>query len=483
MREGDTRTGSGGGGRFGNGLVVAEIAIAFALLVGASLLVKNLILLQRRDAGIQTARIVAFDVATSGPRYRDADSVRNFYRDVLDRLAGIGGVESVGAVSQLPMYQFGANGEVTIEGGNPWNSSENPLVEQRRVAGRYFETMGIRLTRGRSFTAADGASSQPVVVINRAMADKFWPGQDPIGKRVSPGSSRNWLTVVGVVDNVRSFGLSSIVPYEMYRSIDQQPSSALTIVMRTQAEDPASAVQAARQIVNTVDPALPIAMVQTMEQVVSASVRQPRLLSALSGVFGALAGLLAMVGVYGVTAYNVRRQRREFGIRLALGADSRAVERLVLLRGIAHGCRGGSARDSCGAAAHADPAGHAQRREADRPRSVCRDRGRAVGGLDRGELPACPGGGAGGSDGGVAGELGHQLTSYQLPEKIKKNPVGSWKLMELEAGSWKLVAISALHPEGHVLGQHAARRGDAQAQGVFARRETRKREVELRDGR
>ena len=336
VREGDTRTGSGTGGRFGNGLVVTELALAFALLVGATLLVKNLILLQRRDAGIQTERIVAFDLAISGPKYADADRIRAFYRDVLERLKGIGSVESVGVVSHLPMYRFGNNTEMTAESGNPWAPRDAPLVENRWVAGDYFKTMGIRLVSGRTFDDRDRPGTPLAAVINRAMAEKFWPGKDPIGQRISPGSKTvgTWYTVVGVVENVRSFGLSANTPFEMYRWIEQQPASSMTVVMRTRNEDPSAAVQAARQIVNSIDPALPITTVQTMEQVVSASVRQPRLLSALSGLFGGLAGLLAMVGVYGVTAYNVRRQRREFGIRLALGAEPRTVQKLVITRGI-----------------------------------------------------------------------------------------------------------------------------------------------------
>jgi predicted permease len=334
VREGDTRAGTGTGGRFGNGLVVAEIAVAFALLVGASLLVKNLVLLQRRDAGVQTARVVAFDVAPAGPRYRAPDATRTFYRDLLARLRGIGGVEAVGVISHLPMYRFGTNGEATIEGGNPWSAASNPLIEWRWAGGEYFNVMGIRLLRGRLFDDRDKEGSPPVVVISKAMADKFWPGQDPVGKRIAPGSTRNWSQVIGVVSDVRSFGLASNTPFEMYRSIEQQPFSAATVVVRTTSDDPTSIVAAARQVVQSIDPALPVTEVQTMEQVVAASVSQPRLLSALSGVFGALAGLLAMVGVYGVTAYNVRRQRREFGIRLALGADPRAVQKLVVFRGL-----------------------------------------------------------------------------------------------------------------------------------------------------
>jgi len=332
IREGDTRTASGRS-TFGNGIVVAEIAIAFALLVGAGLLLKNLVLLERRDAGIETTRIVAFDLATSGPRYKPDDQQSALFRDVMERLRAVGGVQSVGATSHLPMYRFGWNGELTIEGGNPWGPRA-PLVENRWIAGSYFSTMGIPLLQGRPFDQRDRKGSGQVVVINRAMAEKFWPGKNPIGRRVASSGGTDWWQVVGVVGNVRSYGLASRVPYEMYRSIEQQPFSSMTIVARTTGADPETIVGSARQIVRSIDPLLPVTNVQTMEEVVSASVGQPRLLSALTGVFGGLAGLLAMVGVYGVTSYNVRRQRREYGIRLALGADPGVVQRLIVGRGV-----------------------------------------------------------------------------------------------------------------------------------------------------
>jgi putative ABC transport system permease protein len=335
VREGDTRTGSGAGRRFGNGLVAAEIALAYALLVGAGLLVKNLVLLQARDAGFNAARVVAFDVAPSGPRYADPGRITAFYRDLLERLRPAGGVESVGATTGLPMYRFGANSELTVEAGNPWNPADAPLVEWRWIAGDYFKTMGIQLLQGRLFDQRDKQGAAQAIVINKSMAEKFWPGKEALGKRVSTGGSKGpWLEVIGVVNDVRSFGLAARTPYEMYRTIEQSPGGAMTIVVRTTADDPSQVVQTARGIVSTLDPMLPITHVQTMDEVVSASIGQPRLLSALTSVFGGLAGLLAMVGVYGVTAYNVRRQRREFGIRLALGADSAAVQQLVLGRGV-----------------------------------------------------------------------------------------------------------------------------------------------------
>jgi putative ABC transport system permease protein len=175
------------------------------------------------------------------------------------------------------------------------------------------------------------------VLINKAMADKFWPREDPIGKRFGQGTDASqYYRVVGVIGNVRSFGLASKSPYEFYQTLDQGGfPSTMSAVIRTRSDDPASVIPAARQIVSSMDANVPVTAVQTMEDAVAASVGQPRLLSALSSLFGGLAGLLAIVGVYGVTSYNVRRQRREFGIRLALGADARAVRRLIVVRGAA----------------------------------------------------------------------------------------------------------------------------------------------------
>jgi putative ABC transport system permease protein len=333
VREGDVRTGSGASRRFGNGLVVAEIAMAFALLVGAGLLVKNLVLLRSRDAGIRTERIIAFDVAPAGLRYKAPEQTLAFYRELYSRLAHTGGVESVGMTSHLPMFNFGWNGEFLIEGDTPWRPNEAPLVEYRWFYGDYLKTMGIRLLDGRLLDDRDRTAS--TVLINHAMAEKFWPGQNPIGKRFGQGSDKSqWYEVAGVLSDVRSFGLAGRPPFEFYRTIDQSPFTTMTIVIRTAADDPTAIVPTARQIVASIDPTLPIADVQTMEHVVSESVGQPRLMSALTVLFGALAGALAIVGVYGVMAYNVRRQRREFGIRIALGADRARVRNLVVGRGL-----------------------------------------------------------------------------------------------------------------------------------------------------
>lgn len=341
VREADTRTGSGSS-QVGNGLVVVEIAVAFALLVGGGLLMKNLLLLQSRDAGIRTERVIAFDLSPAGPRYASADAVRSFYRELLARLAQVGGVQSVGTTSHLPMYRFGDNGEMQIEGKLPWDAANAPLVEYRWAAGDYFETLGIPLLEGRLLDARDGPGTNTVLV-NRTMAEKFWPGESAIGKRFGQGNDRSqWWQVVGVIGDIRSYGLARRSPYEFYRSLEQGGRSAQTVVLRVAGDDPAAVIPAAKEIVRALDPSLPLTRVQTMEEVVGASVGQQRLISAMAGLFALLAALLAMVGVFGVMTYNVRRQRRELGIRVALGAESGTVRRLVFARGLRLAAIGGS---------------------------------------------------------------------------------------------------------------------------------------------
>jgi len=345
VREGDLRTGSAAGGRrFGNGLVVAEIALAFTLLVGAGLLIKNLVQIEHQQVGVTAERVVAFDLAPTGARYQNQDAVRAFYRDLLPKLAAVPGVTRAGVTSHLPMYQFGWNSEVTLETGNPWQPKDAPLIERSWIGGDYLKTMGIEIVRGRAFDDRDRVGGTAVSIISERTANLFWPGQDPVGKRFARGGSftpNSGITqVVGVARDVRSYGLNIPSPYLMYLPIEQEPFTAMTVVLRTTNADPTTVLPSVRQVVNAADPLLPVARVQTMDDVVSRSVSQPRLISSLTSLFGGLAGFLAAVGVYGVMAYNVRRERRAFAIRLALGADPSAVRRLVLGRSLVLGALG-----------------------------------------------------------------------------------------------------------------------------------------------
>ncbi len=340
VREGDLRSGGDTGGRrFGNGLVVVEVALAFSLLVGAGLLVKNLLALEHRDTGFTTDHVITFDVAPVSERYQADEPLTIFYDGLLERLRAIPGVVHAGVTSHLPMYDYGWNGDVSIEGGNPWAPDAAPLVEDRWIGGDYLGALGMRLVRGRAFDSHDRAGATPVVILNERTAEKFWPGQDPIGRHVRKGTGNGspWMAVVGVVHDVRSYGLRSAAPYELYTPIDQSQFGAMTVALRTASDDTGPVIARARRAVAEIDPNVPVSHVQTMVQVVAASVDQPRLVSTLTVVFGALAGLLAAVGVYGVMAYNVRRERRAHGIRLALGADPSRVRRLVIVRGLVLG--------------------------------------------------------------------------------------------------------------------------------------------------
>lgn len=341
VREGDARSGSHSGKRLGNVLVVAEIALAFALLVVAGLLVKNFRLLAGREAGVRTDHVIAFDVAPSGARYTEPERIVAFYRQLEAGLAALPDVESVGITSHLPMYSNGTNGEFQIEGGAPWDPRDAPLVEYRWIYGDYLETLGVPLIAGRLLDARDGPESR-AVLINRAMAEKFWPGQDPLGRRFGRGEDvSGWYRVVGVIGDIRSYGLTQDVPYEFYRTIEQSPyDQTTTVVLRSRGPDPRALIPAVRRVLAAIDPALPISQIQTMEQVVADSLGRPRLLWALTGIFGLLAGLLAAIGIYGVTAYTVGRQLREFGIRGALGASRAQVTTLVLRGGLVLGLVG-----------------------------------------------------------------------------------------------------------------------------------------------
>jgi putative ABC transport system permease protein len=336
VRDGDVR--SGGSGQAGNrarrALVVGEFALAFGLLVCSALLIKSLLLLRARDSGVRTDHIVSFRVELNPQRYSKDSDVRHFYHTLYQRLVQINGVRTAGLTSDLPMVDNGTNGDFQVDGEAPWPPNQAPLVEYRWIYGDYLKTLGIPLLQGRLLDERDGDGSR-AVLINKAMAEKFWPGKDPIGRSFGQSSDKTkWYQVAGVIGNVRSYGMTRSYPFEFYRTIDQSSYNPMTAVISTTAEDPLALVPLARQLVTSLDSTIPITQVRTMEAAVSESLDRPRLMSALMGLFGALAGLLAMVGVYSVMADNVNRQRREFGIRLALGAAPASIRRLVLTRGL-----------------------------------------------------------------------------------------------------------------------------------------------------
>ena len=320
--------------RWGERLVIGEIALALMLSIGAGLLVRSLLRLQQVDPGFDPTGVLTVRVPLPNGRYETDGKVLSFYARLDERLRGIAGVQSVGGVSQLSLETSGYTSDFTLEG---WPSGTyGSEVAHRRVTPEYFRTMRTSVLAGRVITADDRADSPQVVVINEAFARKHFPGQDPVGKRVAfdrvPDSTTTWNTIVGVVKSQHQTKLSLEPQIEVFEPVTQSPSG-LYMVLRT-AGDPASLGPAVRRVVGELDPALAIESMRTMEEVRARSLARERFLTTLLLVFAGVGLALAVVGVYGVMAHMARRRVREMGIRLALGAQANDVRWLVVRNGV-----------------------------------------------------------------------------------------------------------------------------------------------------
>ncbi len=324
----------------GNGarrlLVAAELALAVVLLVGAGLLIRSFVQLQRVWPGFESKQAVTFELALNGRRYADSATAVELHRQMIERLGQVPGAIAVGSVSALPLSQMFAWGPVTVEGRTQAPGEAFINADIRVVAGRYFDALQIPLLAGRLFDEHDVKAGQPVVLVDSFMAEQLWPNQLAIGKRLrsgGAGSSEPWLTVVGVVGRVKQYTLDADSRIAMYFAHAQFPTRSMNVVVRT-GNDPASAATAIRAALREVDPDLPIYRLRTMDARVAESLARRRFAMSLLSVFAALALGLAVVGVYGVMAYLVGQGRRELGIRLALGASRGAILGLVMRRGL-----------------------------------------------------------------------------------------------------------------------------------------------------
>ena len=339
LKEG-TRGGSEGGGRhrLGRALVVAEIALAVVVVIGAGLLMRSFWALRATDPGFTPERLLVLDVDVPSARYDDQKTAM-FYRELVTRLASLPGVKSVAAASDLPPSASQENWDIEIDGRTLAKDEKWPSPNIRAIVGDYFGAMSIPMVRGRGLEASDETSAMPVAVINETAARSFWPGADPIGQRVRFSRKNAWMTIVGVVRDVRSAGLGEPAPPELFLPHAQLgPAAGGTIhamyaVARTSV-DPTTLALSGRRVVRDLDPLLALRGVSTMQEMIDRSVAAPRFTMLLLAIFGTVALSLAAIGIYGILSYAVKRRTREIGIRVALGGQPHHVLWLVVGQGM-----------------------------------------------------------------------------------------------------------------------------------------------------
>ena len=312
-------------------LVVAEVGLAVVLTIGAGLLLRSFVSVLTVDAGFRPDHLLTLQI-TVPPRYQTPDHRRAFYSDLLARLERLPGVTAVGGTTRLPLGSTNVSTKLVVEGRSV-PSAELPEVEFRRAIHNYFPAMGIRVLRGRSFDLNDGPAARPVAVVNETLARRVFGGEDPIGKRVQFGTAGgSWVSIVGVIGDVRHAGLEAPAAPEVYIYYLQNPPVNPFIVLRTTTE-PSVLISAVRDELRAVDKEIAAYDVRPMSQVRSESVSQRRFILLLVGTFGVVALVLAAVGVFGVMELVVSERRPELGIRLALGAQPRDVLRAVVSEG------------------------------------------------------------------------------------------------------------------------------------------------------
>jgi len=319
-------------------LVVAELAIAVVLLVGAGLLIQSFWRLQHVNPGLQSQNILTFNVSLPDVRYSSEKQVR-FYHDLMERMRSLPGVQSASAVLPLPLSgdRFGISFQIE---GRPVARKDEPSADMFVIEPNYFRTMGIPVIRGRDFEDRDEHSSTPVIIVTETFARQFFPGEDPVGKRIRPGIS-TWdgdedtkmREIVGVVADIRNRALNAEPKPAYYMPQSQLPFTQLTAVVKS-TSDPRSLISSVTREVRAMDAELPVFSVKTMDEYIASSVAGPRFNTTLLSIFAAVALVLTIIGLYGVMSYSVAQRTNEIGIRMALGAQTHDVLSLIVKDGL-----------------------------------------------------------------------------------------------------------------------------------------------------
>ncbi|MHB8485188.1 MAG: ADOP family duplicated permease [Candidatus Acidiferrales bacterium] len=338
LKDGSRRTSSNPAAqKTRNSLLVSQVALALVLVIATGLLTRTFYRLLSVDPGFRPAHALTFQLTLPGSKYPDQARIVPVYQEVLRHLRALPGVQSAGLTEIVPLGGATESTAIRFSDHPPTSAMDIPMVNYTMVSPGYFSAVGTPILRGRAFLESDTANSMPVAIISAALAKKFWPGQDPLSKRIAPrGLVFPEETIVGIAADVKRLSLREAPPPEMYVPYTQKvwPSLlTMDVVLRT-TQDPASLAASAREAIHSVDPDLPIAGVKTLNDIVNGSVAQSRFAMLIFGAFGALALLLATIGMYGVISYNVVQRTQEIGIRIALGAQRRDVLQMMLGHGI-----------------------------------------------------------------------------------------------------------------------------------------------------